>query len=128
MDSVQKQQIVNQAKDFWDRGVPVKAGMLIFERIPLEKRADWAVNILDFIYQHFNPIPEIDAVVEFARRAELWPKLRYREAHGLFDAVRVRSLNLSPIDPLDEKISRFAENTAGITYSSRQYPAPFDHN
>jgi hypothetical protein len=124
MDDVQRRQIVSAARDFWDRDHPLKAGMLIFERIPLASRADWAADILEFAYQHIDPISEIDAVVHFARHPELWSREQRREAHGIIEAVQARSRK-SLVDGL---VLQLAEHTGAIAYTSTQLWDLFDHN
>lgn len=128
MDSSLRSTIIAEARVYWDRGYPIKTGMLIFERIPLEFRAAWSADILEFAYRPFEPISEIDAVLEFARNPEQWPVTKARQAHDLFGAVRRRSLELPEKTEFDYLVSTLAEHTTGITYTSRQYPAPFDHN
>jgi hypothetical protein len=127
MDNIKKQQIIAEARIYWDAEHPIKAGMLIFERVPLDFRAEWATSILEFVYAHIEPVPEIDAVLEFAKNPNQWPMAKAGQAHDLFTAVRKRSLERTPTTEIDNLISRLAENTTAVTYNSRQYPAPFDH-
>jgi len=128
MDDIQKRQIVTEAKAFWDRGYPQKAGMLIFERIALEHRANWAANILVFAYRHIDPIPEIDTVLQFAKHPDLWSRDQRNEAHGIFDAVYTRTTRLSERDLFVGLVSQLAEHTAAIAYTSTQKWDCFDHS
>jgi hypothetical protein len=128
MNSAERSQIIAEANAFWQKDQPVKAGMLIFERISLDMRPQWAAAILELAYPYIDPLSEIDQVFNFVREPESWSLEENHKAHGVFDAVR-RFCNARgfPSD-LIESVCRLAENVAGITYTSRQFNAPFDHN
>jgi hypothetical protein len=128
LDDLQKRQIIDEAWTYWQSGEPLRAGMIIFEHLPLKNRPSWAADLLGIAYYHFPDVPEVDAVVEFARYPGDWYPLRYREAHMIFDRVRQLSLQVNNFDSDEKDLLRLAEYTAKITYTSRQYPAPFDHN
>jgi hypothetical protein len=125
MNDEQRLQIVAQARAYWDEGFPRRTGMVIFECIPLDDRPLWAADLLEAVYSHIPPIPQVTAVLEFATKPELWPHSRRHEAHGIFDAVR--DINLTSDESAHYQILDLAEDAAGITYTARQYPAPFDH-
>ena len=128
LNDLQKQQVIEQAQDYWNKGNPLKTGLIIFERIPLEFRPIWAADILEFVYPHFTPIPEIAVGLEFARQPDQWPPSRSREAHRIFDEIRGQRLELNNIKAIEDRILELAEHMVGITYTARQYPAPFDHD
>jgi hypothetical protein len=128
MNSEERLQIIAQANAFWLQAQPVKAGMLIFERIPLDLRPKWAATILELAYVYIEPLPQIDQVFNFVREPQSWPLDKGREAHGVFDAVRIFCQARGFPSDLIESVCGLAENVAGITYTSRQFNAPFDHN
>lgn len=128
MNSAERSQIIAEASAFWHQDQPVKAGMLIFERIPLHLRPQWSAAILELAYPYIEPLPEIDLVFNFVREPQLWPLDKSREAHGVFDAVREFSIARGFPSDLIQSVCTLAENVAGITYTSRQFNAPFDHN
>lgn len=123
MDDLQKQKVISEAAHFWNSGKPYSAGMLIFERIPLIFRPFWAANQLEFVRPYSRHLPEIDIALKFAREPDVWPIERCDEAHRIFYKIRRVSL----VDQHDP-ILTLAEHVTGITYTARQYPAPFDHD
>jgi len=128
MNSIERAKIIATANAFWHEDQPVNAGMLIFERIPLDLRPQWAAAILEMAYLYIEPLPEIDRVFNFVRQPEAWPLEKGREAHGVFDAVRHFCKARGFPSDLLESVCGLAENVAGITFTSRQFAAPFDHN
>jgi hypothetical protein len=128
METIQQNIIVANAKRFLAQGQAFKAGMLIFERIPLELRPEWCTNIFELAYQHISPLPEIETLLDFVKHPEHWPLEESRRAHGVFDAIPQCSSPTTSDERIYQTVLYMAENVAGITYTSRQFTAPFDHN
>jgi len=128
MDAAQRSQIIAEANAFWLQNQPIKAGMLIFERIPLHLRPKWATTILELAYTYIESVPAIDKVFNFVREPEAWSLENGRQAHQVFDDVRLFSIARNFPSDLVESVCVLAENVAGITYTSRQFSAPFDHD
>jgi hypothetical protein len=128
LNDQQKLEIIEQAKVHWNGGNALKTGEIIFERIPLELRSFWASDLLEFVYPQITPVPEITAALDFATQPEHWSRFRYQEAHRIFDELRSLLGQLADVDDIKADILTLAEYTVAITYTARQYPAPFDHN
>jgi len=126
MNDEHQSQIIARAKAHWDAGIHALAGSRVFEHIPLTHCPIWAANLLQAVYQHIPPVPEVTAVLEFGWLPEQWPRFRAREAHEIFDAVR-RINNMADVETVQHQIFDLAEDAAGVIYTARQYPAPFDY-
>lgn len=128
LSEAEKQEIIAEAQLHYQNGDPLRAGMLIYERIPLEKREKWAGSILELLYSQIEPTPELDASLKFVQEPHLWPVERRREAHFIFDAIPHQSWNEPPRpDTLYDLICSLARDVVGVTYTTRQFPAQFDH-
>ncbi len=128
MDDLQKREIIERAKAYWDNNSPLKTGLIIFERIPLEFRPVWAADILAFVYPHLTPMPEVTAALEFASQPDQWPLSRSSEAHRIFVNISWQQGEFADFYSVEAQILELAKHMAGITYTARQYPAPFDHH
>jgi hypothetical protein len=128
MNDEKKNQIIAEARVYWDKGLPFHTGITLFERIPLRYRGRWAAQMLEAAYLHIPPIPEVTAAIEFARTPTMLSEDQGYMAHSVFSALRNLRLETSDLDSLSEQIVVLAEHTTGITYTARQYPAPYDHN
>jgi ribosomal protein S18 acetylase RimI-like enzyme len=127
MDETFLKRIVREAKEQWDAGQALQAGRLIFERIPQEQWATWAVAILELARGFVPPSPEIEAVIKLAK----WPPSpnpenadEWRAAHEVVDAVN--NLHYETTDPPAKRVFALAKDVAQVVYNSRGYPAMFD--
>lgn len=127
MDEALKSEIIGKAREYWMAGRTQEAGTLIFEHIPVIHRPIWAANVLAVACSDNPTVPEIEAVLDFARNPEQWRHKTSNEAHGVFNAVRWRAINLPSSGQIYDKILSLAEDTAKVTYNAYQYSAPFDH-
>jgi hypothetical protein len=128
LDNLQRQQIIEQARSYWDKGEPLKTGLIIFERIPLAYRPVWAADILESVYLHFTSMPEMTAALDFARQPDQWPSSRYTEAKQIFVALSWQQSQLPDFYSVESQILELAKHMVGVTYTARQYLAPFDHH
>jgi hypothetical protein len=126
METTAKTQLIEQAQAHWHDGDPIEAGRLIYEAIPLDRRQEWATVILETAAGFMSPMSEIDRVLDFGRHPEKWPLTRAREAHDVFNLPR--HLHLQSPPPLLDAYLTLAENVVKVIYTTRQYPAPFDHS
>jgi len=123
MDNVLKQKLIAEAFAYWNGGQAFQAGGIIFESIPVNRRHQWAYEILKFAYSRFPKDPSLDAVLEFAGHPEKWGEGNHShssEAHRIVDEVNRRHE-----DPI---IFRLAAQVGKIVYTAQRYPAPFDHS
>jgi hypothetical protein len=121
MDIKRKQKIISDARTFWDNEHLLEAGKLIFESIPVELRHVWAASILEFAYAHFPAVPEIDAILEYARNPDKWSvgkESKYLAARQLVNAVNLH----------DNSLFELATQVGKVVYTAQQYPTPFDHS
>lgn len=116
------------ARELWESGRPGEAGCELYERIPKIHWPGWAVDVLELVALQVSPIPQVQAVLAFARDPEKWRHEHYLLAHQVFDAVRQCSIEHQPPDRLGEAVLILAENVAKVTYNAYGYPAPFDHH
>jgi len=131
MEETQRRIIIRKAEDLWNANHPLEVGRLLFERIPREARPAWAAEILEVARGRIPPIPEVEAVIVFARSPETWGNgsdSKSREAHNFFGAVRQYALKHKSKDTLLQNVLSLAENVAKVTYNAYGYGAPFDHN
>jgi len=129
MDETFTKRIVREAKEQWDAGHALEAGRLIFERIPQKQWAVWGVSILELVQSLVPPSPEIEAVVELAKRpASTNPENEdeWRAAHEIVDAVN--NLHYELTDPPAKRVFTLAKDVAKVVFNSRGYPAGFDYD
>jgi len=122
---------IDQARAYWQSGHQLHAGCILYERVPRELRPVWAASVLAAACRHIPMVPEIEAVLTFARNPNEWgdgAEGKCAEAHGFFDAVRARTLQCENRNRLYKSILVLAENVAKVTYNVYGYPAPFDHD
>jgi hypothetical protein len=118
-----KQRIVQAARFHWNNNQAFWAGGVIFETIPVDRRHEWAGEILQIAYPFFPKDAKIDKVLAFAKFPENWAGDEnggVRAAHRIVDEV-----NRDYSYPL---IFHFATQVGKIVYTSQQFPAPFDHS
>jgi hypothetical protein len=128
MNEDTRKRLIVQARAYWDDGDPVEAGVLIYEAIPLERRQEWATAILETAARFMPPMPQIDGVLDFGRHPEKWPLHRARAAHNVFGLPRNLRIDNPKPAPLLDMYLTLAENVVKVIYTTRQYPAPFDHS
>ncbi|MBS1795538.1 MAG: hypothetical protein JSS81_16910 [Acidobacteria bacterium] len=121
-----KNEVLKAALTFWSNGDPLKAGRLIYDRIPNDDRPAWAGNILRFCSRPIPPVPEIETVLEIA-----FDRSRWKQAHAAFSNVRTLTLAHEKAGAPDLPaggILYLAENTAKVCYNASGEPAPFDED
>lgn len=129
MDETFTKRIVREAKEQWDADHALEAGRLIFERIPQKQWAAWGVGILEIVQCLVPPSPDIEAVVELAKRpASTNPENEeeWRAAHEIVDTVN--SLHYELTDPRAKRVFTLVKDVAKVVYNSRGYPAWFDYD
>lgn len=119
MGTTFQQQTIQKAHILWDENEAFKAGGVIFETIPVNRRHQWAYEILKLASDHFPFNPRIEAVLAFAQAPENWRE-SIRQAHEIVDEV-----NQHDDFPI---IFRLATQIGKIVYTAQQFPAPFDHS
>lgn len=121
MKKTHQQQIMREAYQYWITDRPLIAGSLIFESVPVEKRHQWAAEILEFVYLHLPSLLEVDQLLEFAKNPNKWGEGKegdYHHAHQLVDMVNQRE---TPLMALATQVGK-------VVYTAQQFPAPFDHS
>lgn len=115
------------AREAWGVGDDIRAGELIYERIPPHRRVPWASGLLALFCSRISPPPAVTAVGEIAASEPRW-----HEAHGAFDAVRLLTLDQERLGVAKDGplygLLLLAENVAKVIYNASGHPAPFDHN
>jgi len=123
MDAALKQQIVQEAREYWDGGQPYQAGRTLFEHIPLESRHTWAYQLLMLARPYFPRDPQVEAILEFTRCPQSWGQGRpdpCDQARRIIHDVDARRSH-SPIFAL-------AAQAGKLSYTAQRYPQPFDHD
>ncbi len=131
MEHVDKSRIIAPAWALWDAGMETEAGKVLYERIARKSRPVWAANILLLAYELISPVPEIGAVITFARFPQEWERIdgpTTKKAHFVFDNVRRVTLLSERGDQLFQHLCLLAENVAKVTYNAYGFAAPFDHD
>src|SRR5678816_3024894 len=82
--------LVDRALAYWLVGDGFRAGMLIYEMIPVDQRQVWATAILRGITPCMPQVPYMESIIEFGDHPDLWPESRSREAHALMGLGRPR--------------------------------------
>ncbi len=136
MDSSLKEKISHAARELWDQGNFLEAGMVLFERIPLSLRPLWGADLLVFASQRISKVAQIEQVIAFARTPGEWADNndsidKAKLAHNFFDSVRLLTLEEQQKGSEDElygNVLLLTENVAKVTYNAYGYRAPFDHD
>jgi hypothetical protein len=116
--SIRKRSQINieQIRGLWEAGEANRAGMLIYDAMPMAMRPGWAADILEVTCSRLRDVPfQIRNVIEIGRKSK-----RLREAHDAFSAVR----NLTLIE--DE--TRFGGNIYLAVLETAEYAAKVIYN
>jgi hypothetical protein len=119
-------ELMDDAYRRWSSGDTLKAGRLIYEQLPNDRRPLWAASILNLCRSLIQRVSEIDAVHEIASNPSRW-----KEAHAAFWPIRDLTLKAersNSTDPVYEGVLHVTENTAKVTYNASGEPIPFDED
>jgi hypothetical protein len=121
---------LQEALEYWRKDEPIKAGRLIFERLPREIQPKWAAEILKAVVGRSGATsPEIERIIEMARNPAEWSK-----GHDAFSAARTQVLKLdrmsskSSADNLLHHNLLLAELVAKVTYNATYPNDGFDED
>ena len=125
--------LMKRAAEYWVGGQPVKAGKLIFERLPNEYRPKWAARILRLLLEKGGvQSPLFDRVLDTVENQALWG-----DGHRVFSTIRAEALKLDEIQRTqglnqDQKLRAslltVAELVAKVTYNATTPPDEFDQD
>jgi hypothetical protein len=121
---------LDRAWPLWQAGELIEAGRLLFESMPAEERAPWAIGFLKFAVARCGlssaPVENLMSIVD--------DPARWGEAHGAFRLLRQTGLQIDRTQTLTDEqqiLSRLlcvGEITAKVIYNASNSPRPFDHN
>lgn len=121
------------AKRFWAIRKPLRAGRIIFERIPSELRPKWAARIFKLVLDHsHHQLPLFHDVLTMANDQQLWGN-----GHNMFSDVRTIMLKMNKIQLergfTDDEVEftaivALAELVCKVTYNSTLPPDEFDED
>lgn len=119
---------VHAALDHWRTGNALKAGEILFERLPASHRPRWAADVLAVCCSALDVVPaQVADLLEIARSAERWS-----EGHRAFDALRDEVLLVEhghrTLPRLTFQLLFVAENVARVVYNAGEPSDPFDRD
>jgi hypothetical protein len=84
---------LKRAAKFWNEGIPLEAGKLIFERLPNKVRPNWGSRILRLVLKKSGVHdPLFDQVIHTAEHESAWGN-----GHRVFSNVRALTLKLDAL-------------------------------
>ena len=120
---------IEQAQEYWRCGKALEAGRIIFENMPVERRASWVSGILKLaVGKSSTRYPSVERLVYIADRAAEWPTAR--EA---FRLLRKSTLELegkcrTQEQTLHLRLLYLSENVAKVIYNLTDPSDPFDED
>ncbi|WP_010582418.1 hypothetical protein [Schlesneria paludicola] len=121
------------AERFWTNGKPLRAGRIIFERIPSELRPNWAARIFKLVLDHsHHQLPLFHDVLSMANNQHLWGN-----GHNIFSDVRTITMKMDKIqlergftdDEVEfASIVALAELVCKVTYNATHPLDEFDED
>jgi hypothetical protein len=125
--------LLQKASEYWQGGMPLEAGRLIFENMPSNARPRWAARILSLVLARSGiQSPLFEGVLQTAEREDLW-----RNGHRVFSTLRASTLKLDDMERTrgltqNQQDLRYvlslAELVAKVTYNATNPLDEFDED
>lgn len=122
------EEIIQNARTFWDQGDTFLAGELIDTHIPKRNRAKWMVGVLETVAPKFKKDTSIDDVIDFAKNPEKFGNGLDGNAKAAHEVVD--NANSIPYLPEQFPLTIFilAAFAGKVIYNAQNFPMPFDHD